>query len=129
LVNPSDLPHVAVYGVSIALLLAFVARPVSVFLCLIPFRFHWREKLFIAWAGLRGAVPIVLATVPVLRAQGQSQLMVEALDVFDIVFFVVVVSALLPGSTVVHVARWLRLDAGNPAPAAAKPLRAAQAAQ
>jgi cell volume regulation protein A len=128
LVNPSDLPHVAGYGVLVALILAFVARPISVFLCLIPFRFHWREKLFIAWAGLRGAVPIVLATVPVLRAQGQSQLVAETLDVFDIVFFVVVVSALVPGATVVHVARWLRLDTGMPAPSSAEPLRAVQAA-
>jgi cell volume regulation protein A len=125
LVNPSDLPHVARYGLLIALWLTFVARPLSVSLCLIPFRFNWREKLFIAWVGLRGAVPIVLATVPVLRAQGQSLAMVEALDVFDIVFFVVVLSSLAPGATVTHAARWLGLDTREVA--SAQPLRAAQA--
>jgi cell volume regulation protein A len=111
LVNPSELPHVAWTGLLLALFLALVARPVTVFACLLPFRFSWREKLFIAWVGLRGAVPIILATVPVLRSGGQAAHIAEALDVFDLVFFVVVVSALVPGATVQHVARWLRLDA------------------
>ncbi|WP_164102830.1 potassium/proton antiporter [Candidatus Laterigemmans baculatus] len=118
LVNPSDLPHVAGYGIAITLLIAFVARPLSVSLCLLPFRMKWNEKLFISWVGLRGAVPIILATVPVLRANGQSARMTEALDVFDIVFFVVVVSALIPGATVPFVARLLRLDASSDGEAA-----------
>jgi cell volume regulation protein A len=111
LVNPSELPHVAFDGVVIALVLAFIARPVAVTLCLAPFRFDRKEKLFISWAGLRGAVPIVMATVPVLRAEGETSQMVEALDVFDIVFFVVVVGSLVPGATVVRAGRWLGLDA------------------
>jgi cell volume regulation protein A len=110
LVNPSELPRVAWHGIGIALVLAFVARPVAVLLCLAPFRFDWKEKLFIAWAGLRGAVPIVMATVPVLEAEGQTAKMVEALDVFDIVFFVVAIGALVPGASVLRMGRWLGLD-------------------
>jgi NhaP-type Na+/H+ and K+/H+ antiporter len=90
--------------------LAFIARPVTVFLCLAPFKFDFREKLFVAWAGLRGAVPIVMATVPVLRAEGASVQMVEALDVFDLVFFVVVIGSIVPGSLVHRAANWLGLE-------------------
>lgn len=107
LVDPSDLPHVALQGLAIALALALVVRPVIVMACLAFFRFELREKLFIAWVGLRGAVPIVMATLPVLAAEGQTLQTVEALDVFDIVFFVVIVSALVPGATVHRAARWL----------------------
>jgi NhaP-type Na+/H+ and K+/H+ antiporter len=71
------------------------------------FRFKLREKLFIAWVGLRGAVPIVMATLPVLAADAQSVQAAEALDAFDIVFFVVIVSAIFPGATVPRAARWL----------------------
>lgn len=127
LVNPSQLPRVAGYGVAITFLIAFVARPASVFLCLLPFRMNWREKLFIAWVGLRGAVPIILATVPVLRAEGQSYRIADALDVFDIVFFVVVVSAFVPGATVQFAARCLRLDASRQL--TPKPLQPVQAIQ
>lgn len=126
LVNPSQLPRVAAYGIAIAFLIAFVARPVTVFLCLLPFRMNWREKLFIAWVGLRGAVPIILATVPVLRAEGHSYRVGEALDVFDIVFFVVVVSAFVPGATVQYAARWLGLDSSDVP--ASEPVQIAQVA-
>jgi cell volume regulation protein A len=107
LVNPSELSSVAVTGTTIALALAFIVRPAVVLACLTPFRFSWREKLFIAWVGLRGAVPIVMATLPVLAVKGQSAQTTEALCVFDIVFFVVIVSALIPGATVQRAARWL----------------------
>jgi cell volume regulation protein A len=107
LVDPSDLPHVALQGLAIALTLALIVRPAVVMACLAFFRFELREKLFIAWVGLRGAVPIVMATLPVLAAEGQAFQTVEALDVFDIVFFVVIVSALVPGATVHRAARWL----------------------
>lgn len=111
LINPSELPRVALHGTVIALVLAFVARPIAVLLCLAPFKFDMREKLFVAWAGLRGAVPIVMATVPVLRAEGSSPMMVEALDVFDLVFFVVVIGSIIPGALVQRAARWLGLEA------------------
>ena len=66
LVFPSRLLEVAGIGLGLALLLAFVVRPLVVALCLAPFRYPWRETLYIGWVGLRGAVPIVLATYPVL---------------------------------------------------------------
>jgi potassium/hydrogen antiporter len=107
LVNPSELPHVALHGLAIALVLAFVVRPAVVMACLSFFNFELREKLFIAWVGLRGAVPIVMATLPVIAAEGESLQTVEALDVFDIVFFVVLVSAIIPGATAHRAAKWL----------------------
>jgi cell volume regulation protein A len=113
LVFPSRLVPVAGAGLAVALLLAFVARPLAVFLCLLPFRYPWRETTYIGWVGLRGAVPIVLATYPVLAG-------VEgATKVFDVVFFVVVVNALVPGATVRHATRLLKLeDPSKPPPAA-----------
>jgi cell volume regulation protein A len=107
LVNPSELPRVALTGLAIALGLAFVVRPAVVMACLAPFRFELRERLFIAWVGLRGAVPIVMATLPVLASNGETRQTAEALDVFDIVFFVVLVSAIIPGATVQRAAKWL----------------------
>jgi cell volume regulation protein A len=105
LVFPSHLPAVAGEGLALALLLAFVARPLVVVLCLLPFRFPLREALFVGWVGLRGAVPIILATFPVLRGiEGAERL-------FDVVFFVVVVGALVPGGTVAWMGRRLGLMA------------------
>src|SRR5690606_19136295 len=83
LVNPSELPAVAFDGVAIALALSLVLRPVVVLACLSFFRFTLRERLFIAWVGLRGAVPIVMATLPVLAVHGQTAKTIEALYVFD----------------------------------------------
>ena len=71
----------------------FVARPVAVFLCLAPFRFSWREKAFISWVGLRGAVGIFLASIPLLVNLPKAHLY------FDIAF-VVVLASLYPGVTV-----------------------------
>lgn len=108
LVFPSRLLEVAWVGLAIALILAFVARPLVVMLCLLPFRFPFRETAFVSWVGLRGAVPIVLATFPVLeRVPGAERL-------FDVIFFVVVASALVPGGTVAWLARRLGLAAGVP---------------
>ncbi len=107
---PSRLMAQAGTGVALALLLVFVARPLVVAACLIPFRFSAREVLFIGWVGLRGAVPIILATFPVLAGvQG-------ATGVFDLVFFVVVVSTALQGSTARWLARRLGLERGGPPP-------------
>lgn len=92
LVFPSALPAAAPVGLLMTLMLLFVARPLSVFICLAPFgRFDWKAKLFISWAGLRGAVPIILATFPMLAGvEGASTL-------FHAVFFVVLLSSLLQG--------------------------------
>jgi potassium/hydrogen antiporter len=108
LIYPSHLLAVAVVGLAIALLLAFVVRPLVVALCLLPFGYLRREVLYIGWVGLRGAVPIVLATFPVLAgAPGADRL-------FDLVFFIVVVSALVPGATVAWVTRRLGLQSKEP---------------
>jgi cell volume regulation protein A len=91
---PHRLVHVAIPGLFLALLLAFVARPVVVALCLAPFRSRLRDLLYIGWIGLRGAVPIVLAVFPVLAEAPSAE------RIFDVVFIIVVVSALIPGGTV-----------------------------
>jgi cell volume regulation protein A len=85
-----------------------VARPLVVWLCLLPFRYPTREVAYIGWVGLRGAVPIILAAFPVLAGAPGAE------RIFDIIFFVVVVSALVPGATVSPLARRLGLEASEP---------------
>lgn len=110
LAAPARLVHVAGIGLVLAVVLAVLARPLTVALCLAPFRYPLREVVYIGWVGLRGAVPIVLAIFPVLaHAPG-------ALRIFDVVFFIVAVSALLPGGTVGAVTRKLGLFSGEPPP-------------
>jgi len=104
LVFPSRLPAVFGIGLLSAIWLMLVARPVSVFASLTLSRFDWRDKTFLSWAGLRGAVPIVLATYPLIAGIPQAELF------FDIVFFVVLTSVLLQGTSLPFVARWLRVD-------------------
>jgi cell volume regulation protein A len=108
LVFPSRIFAVAPQGLELAALLAFVARPIAVLVCLAPFGFPLREMVLIGWAGLRGAVPIILAVIPVLaRVRGAE-------TVFDVVFFVVLASALAQGGTVRWLTHWLKLRAGAP---------------
>lgn len=109
LVFPSDLIELAPRGLVIAAVLVFVARPVAVALCLPWFRTTWQETTIVAWAGLRGAVPIVLATFPLSVGHPQGIL------IFNIVFFVVLLSALVQGLTVTPLARRLGLEA-DPSP-------------
>ncbi len=113
LVFPSGLAAVAAPGLGLALLLAVVVRPIVAVLCLTPFSYPWREVLYIGWVGLRGAVPVVLATFPVLLAAPGAE------RLFHLVFFIVVVNALVPGTTVAWVTRRLGLQAKeSPAPQA-----------
>jgi cell volume regulation protein A len=108
LVVPSRLVPVMGLGLAVALVLVFVARPLVVAICLAPFRYPLQETIYVGWVGLRGAVPIVLATIPVMSgAPGSSVL-------FDVVFFIIVVGSLLPGATVPWVTRKLRLQSSIP---------------
>jgi potassium/hydrogen antiporter len=110
LVYPSRVWHVASIGLTLALFLAFVARPVVTMLLLAPFRYRWRDSAYVGWVGLRGAVPIVLATIPVMANVAGSR------EIFDVVFFIVVVGALVPGATVPWAARLLRVESAAPPP-------------
>ncbi len=103
LVFPSRLVPEVPTGLALGLALAFVCRPLAVLAVLAPFRPAWREALFVSWVGLRGAVPIVLATYPVLRGVPGGD------EVFHLVFFVVLVNSFVPGTTVGFAARRLGL--------------------
>jgi cell volume regulation protein A len=104
LVFPSRLVTIVLPGLAMALFLTLVARPVSVFLGTAFSKISLSEKVFISWVGLRGAVPIILATYPRLMGIPQSDL------IFNTVFFVVLISALLQGTTIPYVAKKLKLD-------------------
>lgn len=108
LVFPRQLPQVALAGTLLALLLAFIARPLIAFACLLPFRFSPREAGYVGWVGLRGAVPIVLSIYPVLERAPGAHL------IFNVVFFVVVVNALLPGATVAWATRLFGMEVDEP---------------
>jgi cell volume regulation protein A len=105
LVFPSELLAVAGPALVVAAALTFIARPVAVLLTMAPTRLTRAEQLMVAWVGLRGAVPIVLATFPLVRGAPHAQL------IFDVVFFAVLVSVLLQGTTLFSVARRLRVTA------------------
>lgn len=89
----------------IAMILTFVARPLAVFITTIPFKRSFKEKLMISWVGLRGAAPIVLATFPL------TENIPHAMEIFNIVFFVVLISVALQGSTIPYIASLLKVDA------------------
>lgn len=103
LATPSQFYAVAWPAVILALLLIFVARPVAVWLCLLPFGFSRAETGFVAWVGLRGAVSILLAIVPVLEGLPNGQ------TYFNAVFLIVAVSLLIQGWTIRPMAQWLGL--------------------
>jgi potassium/hydrogen antiporter len=108
LVTPSTMLGSLGPGLAVALTLTFVARPVAVWLCLLPFRFTPRETWFISWVGLRGAVPIVLALFPLLAGTPQAALL------FNIAFMVVLVSLLMQGTTIGLLARKLGVAMPDP---------------
>jgi cell volume regulation protein A len=104
LVNPSELVPVLIPGVIIALFMIFIARPLTVYLCLIPFkRISFRDKAYISWVGLRGAVPIIFAILPLAANVPGSR------TVFNIVFVITIVSLLYQGTSLPIVAKWLGL--------------------
>ena len=97
------------FGLGAGAFVTFVARPLSVFASIAWFRVPWREQAFISWAGLRGAVPIIMATVPLAAAAPQSG------ELFDMVFAFVLVFTLLQAPTLPRVARWLEISDGKEA--------------
>ena len=107
LVNPVELINRSVIGLGllVSAFLMFAARPAAVFLCSALSDSSFREKLFVSWTGLRGAVPIILATYPLTEGHPQARFM------FNLIFFVVLTSVILQGKTLATVARWLGLDA------------------
>lgn len=104
---PSRLLEVSGKALLVSLVLMLVARPVAVFASALPFKFNWRELSFLSWVGLKGAVPITLATFPMMFATPENSL--QAGIIFDVVFFTVVVSAVVQGTSMGAVAGWLGL--------------------
>lgn len=103
LVFPSQItPYIGI-GLIISLFLIFIARPMSVFLSLLFFKMKMRRRLYISWVGLRGAVPIVFATYPLLAGIEKANM------IFNIVFFISVTSVLLQGTTLSIIAKWLHV--------------------
>lgn len=107
LVFPSQLPKIAGEGILISLILMLVARPLSVFCSLALANINFREKLLVSWVGLRGATPIILATFPFVAK------VPNAGTIFNLVFFVVITSVLLQGTTIPFVAKLLGLAEPN----------------
>jgi potassium/hydrogen antiporter len=107
LVFPSELPAVAGEGLLVAAVLILVARPLAVALVLIPFRVPARQVGFVSWVGLRGATPIILATFPLVEG------VPDADTIFNVVFFVVLTSVLIQGTTVPAAARLLGVVTGG----------------
>lgn len=105
LVNPHEMIDIAVTALLFGIFMILIARPVSVFLCLLPFKgISNKARIFISWVGLRGAVPIIFATYPVIaQIPGSNQL-------FNTVFFITLLSLIIQGMTISKMARWLKLD-------------------
>ena len=105
LVNPHEMLDVTVAALLIAAFMMIIARPLSVYACLLPLKqFNNKARIFTSWVGLRGATPIIFATYPVIAGiEGSNQL-------FNIVFFITLLSLLIQGMNIAKVARWLQLD-------------------
>ncbi|MCD7879940.1 MAG: potassium/proton antiporter [Candidatus Gastranaerophilales bacterium] len=102
LIFVKDLIPALIPALIITAILIFIARPLAVFISLIPFKNSVREKLFISWVGLRGAAPIVLATFPLLAGIEHSH------EIFSIIFFVVILSVVIQGTTIPYAAKFLK---------------------
>jgi len=104
LVNPNELPEVAWVSIVIGLFMIIIARPAAVFLSLAPFKkMSFKDRLYVAWVGLRGAVPIVFALYPLIAGIEHAKIM------FNIVFFCTIISLLVQGTTLSRMAVWLDL--------------------
>ena len=110
LVTPSALLADLAVALTLSLGLILIARPGAVMLCLLPFRFNWRERGFVAWVGLRGAVPIFLASIPILAGVANAQIY------FNVAFVAVLTSLLVQGWSVGRAARFLGLEVPVAAP-------------
>jgi cell volume regulation protein A len=105
LVNPSELLPVAGIGILVGVFMIFVSRPLSVMLSMLPFRkFTFNGRIFTSFVGLRGAVPIIFATYPMIAGVENANTM------FNIVFFITILSLVFQGTMIPQVARWLKLD-------------------
>lgn len=106
LVNPHEMIGVALVALLIGVFMIVIGRPLSVFLCLLPFgkRITFKSRLFVSWVGLRGAVPIIFATYPVVAGVPGAHV------IFNVVFFITIVSLVIQGTTVSRVARLLGLS-------------------
>lgn len=103
LVNPHELPAVFPISLLCAVFLIFIARPLAVFTCLYKSHYSTSEKIFISWAGFKGAVPIILATYPLMYNYPDSGYL------FNIIFFLVILSVLVQGNSLPHIAKKLKL--------------------
>lgn len=109
LVNPRDLLPIAGLGLLVGFFMIILARPISVFLCLAPFRqMSTKAKVYVSWVGLRGAVPIIFATYPLIAQIPYASL------IFNVVFFITIVSLLIQGTTVSYMANLLNLSEKEP---------------
>ena len=105
LLNPSELLPIAGVGIVVGLFMIFLSRPIAVQTCLLPFRKLSRKaRSYVAWVGLRGAVPIIFAMYPWIGG------MPHAKDIFNIVFFITILSLIIQGTTVSAMAKWLHLS-------------------
>jgi cell volume regulation protein A len=105
LVNPSELLPVAGIGILVGLFMIFISRPLSVLFTMLPFRkFSFNGRIFTSFVGLRGAVPIIFATYPMIAGVENANTM------FNIVFFITILSLVFQGTMIPQVARWLKLD-------------------
>ena len=104
LVNPHELIPIILPGLIISFLMIFFARPLTVFLCLLPFRkMQFKDKAYVSWVGLRGAVPIIFAIYPLVENVPHARL------IFNIVFFCTLISLIVQGTSLPLIARWLNL--------------------
>lgn len=108
LITPSHMVPIILPATGVALALIFVARPIAVWVCLLPFHFPLKEQVFISWCGLRGAVPIILALFPSLAGLENTEIY------FELVFFVVLISLILQGWSIAPLAKRLKIQLPKP---------------